>query len=334
LFGTKVVEGLDEVEEGTNFDCAVDLGKLGQETGDERAGEEGAVACIGGVAGAEGGEDGRGRSAESEGVKGGFQEVVERLDRCWREAEDVPRELDTINTRICPRENDTHGILEEIGTGGCLGEAKEGSKSCALGPPVVFVTVQADRDGESADEHLTCETAHFVVGSATYAGHDGMIATPRCGMVERVSACEEDLCEFFIVICHHGGARGFLCHGKEVVDVFDGAKGLLPELELDRGIELRKAGIEVVLEDLWVGEVDGMSLVSIFCDVGEVETEGLAQTAELDLALVLETEAEGLLCDLLAEGIRRCGRCASRTVLTWYMASSRALFLRVSRDVR
>ena len=90
------------------------------------------------------------------------------------------------------------------------------------------------------------------------------------------------------------------------MDVFDGTKRLLPELELDGGVELCKAGIEVVLENLWVGEVDGMGLMRIFCDVGEVETEGLAETTKLDLALVLETEAEGLLRDLLVmDGLGR-----------------------------
>jgi hypothetical protein len=93
LFGAKVVEGLDEVEEGAHFDRAVDLGELGEETREECAREEGAVACIGGVAGAEGVEDGRGGSAEGEGVKGGFEQAVEGLDQGGREPEDVSREL-------------------------------------------------------------------------------------------------------------------------------------------------------------------------------------------------------------------------------------------------
>ena len=135
--------------------------------------------------------------------------------------------------------------------------------------------MQAHRYGKCADEHLACETTHFLVRFPTYAGDDGVIATPCCGMVQRVSASEEDLGQFFVVICHHGGARCFLCHREEVVDVFDGAEGLLPEFELDGSVELRKTRIEVVLEDLWVGEVDGMRLVCIFCDVGEVETERL-----------------------------------------------------------
>lgn len=48
-----------------------------------------------------------------------------------------------------------------------------------------------------------------------------------------------------------------------------------------------------------------MGLVGIFGDVGEVETECFAQPPELDLALVLETEAECLLRDLLMDGRER-----------------------------
>lgn len=166
--------------------------------------------------------------------------------------------------------------------------------------------MQAYGNGESADEDLSGKTAHFLVGSATYASDDGVIATPCCGMIQSVAAGEEYLCEFFVVICHHSRAGGLLCHCEEVVDVFDGTERFLPELELDRGIELCEAGVEVMLEDLRVGQVDGVSLVCILCDVGEVETESLAQTTELDLALVLETEAEGLLCDLLTDGIGWC----------------------------
>ena len=43
----------------------------------------------------------------------------------------------------------------------------------------------------------------------------------------------------FAATCHHGGARCFLCHRKEVVDDLDGC------------VELRKERIEVVLEDPW-----------------------------------------------------------------------------------
>lgn len=93
LFGAKVVEGRHELEEGAHFEGAVHLRELGEETGEKGTGEEGAVSCIRGVAGTEVREDGGGGRAEGEGVKGGFEEVVEGLDWRWREAEDVSREL-------------------------------------------------------------------------------------------------------------------------------------------------------------------------------------------------------------------------------------------------
>ena len=164
-------------------------------------------------------------------------------------------------------------------------ETEKGSESHALGPPIVFVTVQAHKHSERADEHLAGETAHSLVRFPTYAGNDGVIVTPHCGMVQRVSASEEDLGQIFVVICHHGGARCFLCH-SEVVDIFGSVESLFLEFE-------------VMLVDLWVGEVDGMRLVSIFCDVGEVKTERLAQSTKLDLVMVLERDVERLLCDLL-----------------------------------
>jgi hypothetical protein len=44
-----------------------------------------------------------------------------------------------------------------------------------------------------------------------------------------------------------------------------------------------------------------MLLVGVFGDVGKMETQGFAETAELDLALVLEAELECLLGDLLGK---------------------------------
>ena len=55
----------------------------------------------------------------------------------------------------------------------------------------------------------------------------------------------------------------------------------------------------MVLESIGVGEIDGMGLVRILRDVGEMEAEGLAETAELNLTLVLQAELECLLSDLL-----------------------------------
>ena len=79
------------------------------------------------------------------------------------------------------------------------------------------------------------------------------------------------------------------------MNILDGAEGLLPELKLDRCVELSEAGVEVVLKRFGIVEVDGVDLVGILGDVGEVEAEGLAQAAELDFSLVLQAETEGLL---------------------------------------
>ena len=60
------------------------------------------------------------------------------------------------------------------------------------------------------------------------------------------------------------------------MDILDGTKSLLPQLQLDRSIELGEAGIKVVLEGIGVGEVDRVGLGRIFGYVGEVETKCLA----------------------------------------------------------
>ena len=49
----------------------------------------------------------------------------------------------------------------------------------------------------------------------------------------------------------------------------------------------------------WVGEVDGMHLVCISRDVGEVETECLAQSAKLDPTLVLTSGMTPVLSCLM-----------------------------------
>ena len=200
-------------------------------------------------------------------------------------------------------------------------------ESCALGPPIIFVVVQAHRHSEGADEHLASETARFLGKFPTYAGSDGVIATPRCGMVQHVSASKEDLGQIFVAICHHGGARCFLCH-REVVDIFDRAESLFPEFEVDGGVELSKVRIEVVLEG-WRGWWNALGGCILRC------WRGGDGPTKLDLALVHEREVEHLLCDLLMESHWTVVRGDRRhEQLTWYIASNRALFLSVSSDVR
>ena len=56
----------------------------------------------------------------------------------------------------------------------------------------------------------------------------------------------------------------------------------------------------MVLQGIGVGKVDAVRLVRVLRDIGQVKTEGLAEATELDLALVLQAELEGLLRDLLS----------------------------------
>ena len=89
-------------------------------------------------------------------------------------------------------------------------------------------------------------------------------------MVKCVATHQEDLCEFFVVVGHHGRLWGLLGHGQEVMDILDGTKSLLPQFQLDGSIELGEAGIEVVLEGIGVGKVNSVGLRRIFGYVGEV----------------------------------------------------------------
>lgn len=118
-------------------------------------------------------------------------------------------------------------------------------------------------------------------------------------MIEGVTAHEENLCQLLVVVSHHSWSRRLLRQGKQVVNILDGTECLLPELELDGGVELRETSIEVVLQCVGIREVDGMWLMCILCDIRKMQTKSLAETAELDFPLVLQTELECLLGDLL-----------------------------------
>ena len=55
----------------------------------------------------------------------------------------------------------------------------------------------------------------------------------------------------------------------------------------------------MVLGGIRIGQVDGVWVVRVLCYVGKVQAESLAKATELDLALMLQAELEGLLSDLL-----------------------------------
>ena len=120
-------------------------------------------------------------------------------------------------------------------------------------------------------------------------------------MEQRIPTRQENTRELLVVVGHHRGTGRLLGHGEEVVDILDGAEGFLPELKFDRGVELSKASIKMMLKSFRVSKVDRMSLVGVFGDVGKVQAERFAKTAELDLTLVLQAELESLLRNLLQE---------------------------------
>ena len=60
------------------------------------------------------------------------------------------------------------------------------------------------------------------------------------------------------------------------MDILDGTKSLLPQFQLDGGVELGEAGIEVMLKGIRVGKINGMGLGGVFSNIGEVESKSLA----------------------------------------------------------
>lgn len=96
------------------------------------------------------------------------------------------------------------------------------------------------------------------------------------------------------------------------MDVLDGSEGFLPELEIDGRVELLESSLEVSSEDVGIREVDGVGLVGVLVDGGEVLSDDFAESSELGLSSVEDAELEGLVDDLLkeegeGEGRRRGG---------------------------
>ena len=111
--------------------------------------------------------------------------------------------------------------------------------------------------------------------------------------------------ELLVVVCHHGRLLGLLARrvGEQSLDVLDGSERLLPELELDGRVELLEPGLEVSGEHVRVGEVDGVGLVGVLVDGGEVLSDDLAQSSELGLSGVLDAELERLVDDRLVDDL-------------------------------
>lgn len=88
------------------------------------------------------------------------------------------------------------------------------------------------------------------------------------------------------------------------MDILDGAEGFLPKLKFYGGVKLSETCVEMMLKGVGIGEIDGMLLVRVFGNIGQVEAERLAKATEFDFALMFETEFERLLSNLLQKWLK------------------------------
>lgn len=113
-------------------------------------------------------------------------------------------------------------------------------------------------------------------------------------MEEEVLSDGEDLDELLVEGGHHGSTRSALADGNETVNILSRSESFLPELELNSGVKLCEANIEVSLKSLWVADVDGVGLRRVLLSVSEVLSESLAESSELGFSVVGKAELECL----------------------------------------
>src|SRR5690606_32661560 len=78
-------------------------------------------------------------------------------------------------------------------------------------------------------------------------------------------------------------------------------EGLLPELQLDRHVQLLEPRLQMALEGVRVAQVDGVHLGRVLGGRLDMVAEKLAEAAELGLAGMLLAEVEGLHRSALVE---------------------------------
>jgi hypothetical protein len=64
----------------------------------------------------------------------------------------------------------------------------------------------------------------------------------------------------------------------------------------------------MMLQCLRIRQVNGVCLMSIFCDIGKVQSQSFTESSELDFSLVLQAEPESLLGNLLKSSVRTTPR--------------------------
>ena len=164
----------------------------------------------------------------------------------------------------------THSVLQESRARGCLRQPQESRKPARAPFHFIVLARLSNRDGQRTNKDLTCDPRELLLALRARRADDRPIPRPCRCMEQRIPRRKEDARKLLVVVGHHRGAGCLLSHGEEVMNVLNRTEGLLPELKLDGGVELREARVEVVLERVTVGQVDRVWLVRVFGDVGEV----------------------------------------------------------------
>lgn len=248
-------------------------------------------------------DDGSNLFANRQRVEVNFENVVELLDFGTHAAEDVAAE-DLFEQGLAGRSasrpqqvGQTLGARLVVKLGVGLGRRDNGNR-------------------QDRDENDRREPRLLVLAQVFVLAHGGVVLVASGGVEQVVFANEEDLGKLLVVVGHHEGLGSLLGHGEEVVNVLDGTEGLLPELQVRGGIELHETGVQVALQGIRVAQVDGVGLVLVLGGGLQVRAKQVAQTTELGLALVLETELERLVGNHLGIKLKElCQQDAFQTIL-------------------
>ena len=125
-------------------------------------------------------------------------------------------------------------------------------------------------------------------------------------MEQTVVTHQEDTRKLLVVIGHHRRLRGFLRKRQKVVHVLDTAEGFLPQFEFHGTIQLREARVEVTLQCISIREVNSIRVVRGSRHTLQVLAKHFTQAAEFSLPLVLQTEVQCLISNLLVRHLQAC----------------------------
>lgn len=113
-------------------------------------------------------------------------------------------------------------------------------------------------------------------------------------MEEVVLANEENSGELLVVVGHHDVLGRALAEVQQSVDVLNTSESLLPQFQFDGNVKLLEASLKMTLQGVGVAQVDGVHLRRVLGGGLDMVSEKLAESSELGLSGVLQTEVEGL----------------------------------------